>query len=108
MSATVSHLLAAISTGIFERRSRSAISCSPGRAPARASTTSSASVRVGEPRLRLLADRAGERVVVGEVDAAGVDQREDAAVPLAFELVAVARDPGALVDDRLARAASAG
>ena len=51
-------------------------------------------LRVGEPRLRLLANRAGERVLVGEVDASGVDQRERAPVPLALELLAVARDPG--------------
>ena len=93
--------------GRVRRRSRSAISCSPGRAPARTSTTSSASVGVGEAGLRLLADRPGERVVVGEVDAAGVDQRERAPVPLALELLAVARDPRPLVHDRLARARQA-
>ena len=38
-----------------------------------------------------------------EVDAAGVDQRQPAAVPLGRELLAVARDAGLLVDDRLAR-----
>src|SRR5690606_36121304 len=61
-------------------------------------------LRVGERRPGLLADRAGERVEVLEVDAAGVDELEAAAVPLARDLVAVARDPGALVDDRGARA----
>ena len=62
---------------------------------------------VVERGVRLLADRAGERVVVGEVDAAGVDQREAPAVPLGRDLVAVARDARALVHDRLARPAEA-
>ena len=79
---------------------------SPGRpaaAPARASTTNSATCGVGERRARLVLDRDGERVLVVEVDAAGVDQRERAPVPLGLELLAVARDPGPLVHDRLAR-----
>ena len=38
-----------------------------------------------------------------EVDAAGVDEREAAAVPVGLELLAVAREAGLLVDDRLAR-----
>src|SRR3954470_16264316 len=63
--------------------------------------------RVGERRLRLLADRAGDRVWVEKVHAARVDQREAPAVPLARDLVAVARDPRALVHDRLARAGQA-
>ena len=64
-------------------------------------------VGFGEPRLRLLADRAGERVLVLEVDAAGVDQLEAAPVPLAVEVLAVARHPGLLVHDRLAAAREA-
>ena len=64
-------------------------------------------LRVGDARARLLADRARERVLVLEVDAAGVDQREAASVPLALELLAVARDARALVDDRLAGAREA-
>ena len=63
--------------------------------------------RVGQPGARLVADRAGQRVLVLEVDAAGVDQREAAPVPLAVELLAVARDPRALVHDRLAGAREA-
>src|SRR5208283_3155168 len=59
--------------------------------------------RIGQPRARLLTDRAGERVLVLEVHPAGVDQLELAPVPLAVELLAVARDPRALVHDRLAR-----
>ena len=58
---------------------------------------------VGQRRARLVLDRDGERVVVLEVDAAGVDQRERAPVPLGRELLAVARDARALVHDRLAR-----
>ena len=64
-------------------------------------------VGVVERGLGLLADRAGERVDVGVVDAAGVDEREAAPVPLRGDLVAVAGDPRALVHDGLARAAQA-
>ena len=53
--------------------------------------------------LRLLGDRAGDRVLVGDVDAAGVDQQEVLAVPFADELLAVARHPRRLVHDRRAR-----
>ena len=58
---------------------------------------------VGDRLARLVLDADRERVVVLEVDAAGVDQRQPAAVPLGRELLAVARDPRPLVDDRLAR-----
>ena len=102
-----STLLAATTTGRFERRSRSAISASPGRSPARASTTSTRDLRVGQRGARLVADRAGDRVEVERVHAAGVDEREAAAVPLAGDLLAIARDAGALVHDGLARAAEA-
>ena len=61
-------------------------------------------LRFGQPGAGLVANRAGERVLILEVDAAGVDQREEAPVPLALELLAVARDPRALVHDRLAGA----
>ena len=56
-------------------------------------------VRQGFPRLVLDGD--GERVLVVQVHAAGVDQRERPAVPVRRELLAVTRDPGALVDDGL-------
>ena len=85
------------------RRRMSATSSSPGRRPARASTTSSATCGVGQRGARLVLDRDGERVLVVEVDAAGVDQRERAPVPVRLELLAVARDARALVHDRLAR-----
>ena len=58
---------------------------------------------VGDRLARLVLDRDGQRVLVVEVDAAGVDQRAAAAVPLGRELLAVARDARPLVDDRLAR-----
>src|SRR3954469_487590 len=60
-----------------------------------------------ERGLGLLADRAGDRVDVEEVHAPGVDQVEAPAVPLAGDLVAIARDARALVDDRRARAGQA-
>ena len=99
----MSILLAATTTGSAPPRRIWAISSSPGRTPARASTTSSGDLGVGDRLARLVLDRDGERVVVLEVDAAGVDQRQPAAVPLGRELLAVARDPGPLVHDRLAR-----
>ena len=104
-SSTRSTLLATTITGMLERRSRSASSSSPGRTPARASTTKHGDRGLGQRGARLLADRAGDRVGVERVHAAGVDQRELAPVPLAGELLAVARDAGALVHDRLAAAA---
>ena len=60
-------------------------------------------LRVGQRGARLVLDRDGERVLVVEVHAAGVDQRERAPVPVGLELLAVARDPRPLVHDRLAR-----
>ena len=48
---------------------------------------------------RVRRDRAGERRAVGDVDAAGVDQDEADAAPLADELLAVAGDAGRFVDD---------
>ena len=59
-------------------------------------------LRVGQRGARLVLDRDRQRIVVVEVHAAGVDQREAAPVPVGRELLAVARDPGALVHDRLA------
>ena len=96
-------MLAATTTGSSPPRRICAISWSPGRTPARASTTSSGDLGVGDRLARLVLDRDGERVLVVEVHAAGVDQRQPAAVPLGGELLAVARDARALVDDRLAR-----
>ena len=49
-------------------------------------------LRVGERGPRLVADRARDRVGVARVHAAGVDEREAAPVPLACDLLAVARD----------------
>ena len=96
-------LFAATTTGSSPRRRIWAISWSPGRSPARASTTSSATWASA------IASRAWSWIETAsgssscEVDAAGVDQRQPAAVPLGAELLAVARDAGALVHDRLAR-----
>ena len=81
----------------------SAISSSPGRQPGARVDDEHGHLRVGERRARLVLDRDRERIVVVEVDAAGVDQRERAPVPLGLELLAVARDARALVHDRLAR-----
>ena len=64
------------------RRSRSAISWSPGRSPARASTTSRPRRRPRAPRAPGPGSDAASVSLVLEVDAAGVDQRQRAAVPL--------------------------
>ena len=50
--------------------------------------------------LRLLGDLGAERAALDLVDAAGVDEPEPGARPLAEELLAVARDAGRLVHDR--------
>ena len=60
-------------------------------------------VGVGERRLHLLVHRPGQLGPVVQVDPAGVDQRQRAAVPLGVQLLAVAGDAGALVHHRLAR-----
>ena len=60
---------------------------------------------VGDRLARLILDADRQRVVVLEVDAAGVDQGQPAAVPLGRQLLAVARDPRPLVHDGLAASA---
>ena len=64
----------------------------PGRTPGARVDDEQRDLGVGERRARLVLDRDGERVLVVEVDAAGVDQRERAPVPVGLELLAVARD----------------
>ena len=54
-------------------------------------------------RARLQRDLLGDRARIRDVDAAGVDQQETAAVPFADELLAVARRALRLVHDGLAR-----
>ena len=61
-------------------------------------------VGLGDRAARLLGDLLRQRRRVGDVHAAGVDEQEALAGPLADDLLAVARDAGRLVDDRLARA----
>ena len=65
-------------------------------------------VGLGDRLAGLDGDRAGDRRLVGDVDAAGVDQEEAPAGPLDDELLAVARDARGLVDDRLRACRSAG
>ncbi len=64
-------------------------------------------VGLGHPEPRLALDVAGQLVLVGEVDAAGVEQLEGDAVPLAAHPLAVAGDAGLGVGDRLAPAGEA-
>ena len=96
-------LFASTITGRPDRRRRSASSSSPGVIPARASTTKS--TRSASP----IAARACSTIAacdrrrVDDVDAAGVDDREPLACPLADELLAVAGHARGLVDDGRAR-----
>ncbi len=60
-------------------------------------------IRLADRRARLLRDLPRDRARIGDVDAAGVDQHELLPVPLAEQLLAVARRPLRLVHDRLAR-----
>ena len=59
----------------------SASSSSPGVTPARASTTKQHEVGLGDRRARLLDDRARDRVLARDVDAAGVDRAGSACPP---------------------------
>src|SRR5690606_14696494 len=61
-------------------------------------------VRGGDRLASLPLDLAGERVLGGEVDAAGVHEVEADPVPLALDRLAVAGHPGLVVDDGLAAA----
>jgi hypothetical protein len=74
-SRTSSTLLAATTTGLSQRRSRSASSWSPG-ACRLGVDDEDRDVGVVERGLDLLDDRPGHRVLVGEVHAAGVDEDE--------------------------------
>ena len=65
-------------------------------------------VGLGDRAARLLRDLLRQRRRVGDVDAAGVDEQEALAGPLADDLLAVARHTGRLVDDRLRASRSAG
>ena len=79
----------------------------PGRTPARASTTSTATCASASPARACSRIEPASGSSSCEVHPAGVDQLELAPVPLAVELLAVARDARALVHDRLARAREA-
>ena len=102
-SPTESTLLAATMTGTSPRRRMSATSWSPGRSPARASTTSTATCASAsaarawswiEPASGSSSSRSTPPVSISA---------KVAAVPVRLDLLAVARDPGTLVHDRLAR-----
>ena len=82
MSATVSHLLAATSTGSWRAPQQVGHLLLAGAQARPGVDDQHRDVGVGERRARLLLDLARELVVVLEVDAAGVDQRERPPVPL--------------------------
>src|SRR5581483_531874 len=60
---------------------------------------------VGDRGARLVGDLPRDRARVDDVDAAGVDEQELAALPLDDELIAVPRRARGVVDDRLPRRA---
>ena len=60
-------------------------------------------VCIGDRALCLVGNLPGEIVLAGDVDAAGIDQQEALARPLADELLAVARRPARVVHDGGAR-----
>src|ERR1700690_1394937 len=64
-------------------------------------------VGLGHPDTRLPLDVAGQFVIVGEVDPTGVEQVEGDPVPLAAHPLAVARNSGLGVGDRLPPASQA-
>ena len=96
-------LFAIRSTGLCESRRISATSSSPGVMPICASTTKRTRSASATASRACIGDRPRHRVGARDVDAAGVDEQEALAVPLADELLAVARDTGRLVHDRGAR-----
>ena len=87
-----------------ERRRRSASSASPGPRPLRASTTSRITSASSIAARACAWTARASSSVVGEVDAAGVDQVEAEPVPLALERPAVAGHARLGVGDRLAAA----
>ena len=92
MSATVSNLFAATITGIGDAAQQVGHLLVAGAHAGARVDDQHRDLRVGERRARLLRIEPRQLVAVLEVDAAGVDQREAAPVPLARELLAVARD----------------
>ena len=72
------------------RRAARCSSASPGRSPARASTTNNARSYSPSAALAWLRTASAISPGFGDVDAAGVDQREGAAVPVRLDLLAVA------------------
>ena len=95
-------LLAATTIGRLPRRRMSAISWSPGRRPARASTTSSATCASASAALAWSWIETASGSSSSRSTPPGVDQREVAAVPVGRELLAVARDARSFVHDRFA------
>ncbi len=84
-----------------------AISSSPGVTPAFASTTKSTRSASSTARRACSATILRERRRVGDVDAAGVDEDEALAGPLAHDLLAIAGHPRRLEDDSLPRRSEA-
>ena len=64
-------------------------------------------VGLGEGRTCLGGDLVGHHRLPAEIDTAGIDEAEELAVPLDVDVLAVARDTGLGVDDRIAAARQA-
>ena len=84
-------LFASTSTCFFAPRRISASSSSPGRDALPRVDDEEHEVGLADRGARLLGDLPRDRARVGDVDAARVDQQEVLAVPLADQLLAVAR-----------------
>ena len=103
MSRAESILLAATSTGRPPAAEQVGHLVIPGAQTGAGVDHQHRHVGVGQRGLHLVVHGAGQLGPVVQVDPAGVDQRQRAAVPVGVQLLAVAGDAGALVHDRLAR-----
>ena len=90
--------------GLREWRRIAASSSSPGVMPGPRVDDEEDEVGLGDRASRLLGDLLRQRRRVGDVHAAGVDEQEALAGPLAVELLAVARDAGVSWTTACARA----
>ena len=101
MSATVSILFAATITGKLTPAQQLRHVVVPGPQARPSVDDEYGQIGVTQRRPRLGLDRARKVVALFEVDAAGVDQRQLAPIPVGVQLLAVSGDTGALVHDRL-------
>ncbi len=97
-------MFAATTTGLPERRSRSAMSRSCWVSPARASTRNTTTSALGDRLARLLRHLVQDAVLGDGLEPAGVDGQERALADAAAPVVAVARETREIGDERRAAA----